>query len=320
MPADERYRSQVALLVRVLPLIAQEECFALKGGTAINLFIRNLPRLSVDIDLAYLPVSDREESLRQIQAALRRIEDRIAGSFPSVRVQRGMPLEEGVVNKLFVRDGVTQIKIEVTPVLRGCVGDAEVRGVAGPVEEKFGYAEIQVVSFADLYAGKITAALDRQHPRDLFDVRDLLLNEGIDTSLRCAFVVYLISHHRSIHRLLAPPRRDMGQEYERGLAGMMEVPVPLHALEQAREDMVAGMVGEMPEEHRRFLLSFQLGTPEWQLLEVPHAENLPAVRWRMMKWAKLEGGQRQRLADQLRSALEGGIRSGTTPASANLEK
>ena len=310
MPADERYQRQVTLLVRVLPLIAQEKCFALKGGTAINLFIRDLPRLSVDIDLAYLPISDREESLRQIQAALRRIEDRIAGSFRSVRVQHGRPLEEGVINKLFVRDGITQIKIEVTPVLRGCMRNAEVRAVVGPVEERFGYAEIQVVSFADLYAGKITAALDRQHPRDLFDdVRDLLLNEGIDTSLQCAFVVYLISHHRPMYRLLAPPRRDMAQEYERGLAGMMEVPVPLHALEQAREEMVAGMVGEMPEEHRRFLLSFQLGTPEWQLLEVPHVENLPAVRWRIMKWAKLEHEQRERLAGQLRSALGGSIRS-----------
>lgn len=307
MPVDERYFRQVALLVRVLPFVGEEKCFALKGGTAINLFVRSLPRLSVDIDLAYLPVTDREESLRQIEAALRRIEDRIARAIRSARVQRGRLAEEGTVNKLFVRDQDTQVKIEVTPVLRGCVRDAEVRAVASIVEERFGYAEVQVASFADLYAGKIVAALDRQHPRDLFDVRDMLLNEGIDMSLRSAFVIYLISHYRPMHRLLDPPRHDMAQEYERGLAGMMEVPVPLHALEQAREEMVADIVGRMPEEHRRFLLSFQLGAPDWQLLKVAHAEKLPAVRWRMMKWAKLHPGHREELANRLHAAIWDGI-------------
>ena len=75
MPVDERYRRQVELLVRTLPHVAQERCFALKGGTAINLFVRNLPRLSVDIDLTYLPVADRARSLADIEAALRLIGD-----------------------------------------------------------------------------------------------------------------------------------------------------------------------------------------------------------------------------------------------------
>ena len=73
MPVDERYRRQVALLVRTLPFVAEERCFALKGGTAINLFVRDLPRVSVDIDLTYLPVASRDESLRDVDAALRRI-------------------------------------------------------------------------------------------------------------------------------------------------------------------------------------------------------------------------------------------------------
>jgi predicted nucleotidyltransferase component of viral defense system len=55
---SEIYRKQVKLLIRILPFIAEEDCFALKGGTAINLFVRNMPRLSVDIDLTYLPVLD----------------------------------------------------------------------------------------------------------------------------------------------------------------------------------------------------------------------------------------------------------------------
>ena len=193
MPVDERYRRQVELLVRTLPHVAQERCFALKGGTAINLFVRNLPRLSVDIDLTYLPVADRARSLADIEAALRRIGERIEDALPVARVQTGVLREEGTVNKLFVRERSTQIKIEVTPVLRGCVFEAEEKAVSDAVEEQFGFAAIQVVSFPDLFAGKLVAALDRQHPRDLFDVHDLLTNEGIDDGLRTAFVVYVVS-------------------------------------------------------------------------------------------------------------------------------
>ena len=114
MPVDERYRRQVDLLVRTLPHVAQEKCFALKGGTAINLFVRNLPRLSVDIDLTYLPVAGRARSLENIEVALRRIGERIEGAFPFARVQAGVLREEGTVNKLFVRERGTQIKVEVS--------------------------------------------------------------------------------------------------------------------------------------------------------------------------------------------------------------
>ena len=319
MPADERYRRQVRLLVRILPFVAEEKCFALKGGTAINLFIRNLPRLSVDIDLAYLPVADREESLRGIETALLGIEERVTGSVPSARVQRGRLREEGTVNKLFVRERGTQIKVEVTPVLRGCVAEPEERAVSDVVEEQFGFAAIQVVSLADLYAGKLVAALDRQHPRDLFDVRGLLSNEGIDERLRAAFVVYLISHHRPIARLLASARRDMTEEYTRGLAGMMENPVALDALVQTREELIAAIVGGMPDAHRRFLLSFQKGEPEWPLLEVAHAETLPAVRWQMVKLAHIEEEEREELAAGIEAALAEGVRGSTTPASTEIE-
>ena len=78
MAASEQYRRQVALLVQALPFVAEESCFALKGGTAINLFVRNLPRLSVDIDLTYVPVADRSRSLFDIDSAMRRIAKRIS--------------------------------------------------------------------------------------------------------------------------------------------------------------------------------------------------------------------------------------------------
>ena len=292
MAADERYLRQVGLLVRALPCIAEERCFALKGGTAINLFVRDLPRLSVDIDLAYLPIEDRGTSLHGIEAALERIGARIEHSVPSCRVSAVTLRTEGTVNKLFVRDRSVQVKIEVTPVLRGCVYEPERRTVSAGVEERFGFAAMQVVSFADLYAGKLVAALDRQHPRDLFDLRGLLSNEGVDERLRTAFVVYVISHGRPIVELLAPAKRELAGEFARGLAGMAERPVVLDDLLRTREEIVAQAVGGMPEPHRQFLISFERGKADWSLLEAPEARRLPAVRWRMANVARLDEGRR----------------------------
>ena len=320
MPVDERYRRQVELLVRTLPHVAQERCFALKGGTAINLFVRDLPRLSVDIDLTYLPVADRAGSLAGIEAALRRVGGRIEGAFPAARVQAGVLREEGTVNKLFVRERGTQIKVEVTPVLRGCVFEPEERTVSDAVEEQFGLAVIQLVSFADLYAGKLVAALDRQHPRDLFDVHDLLSNEGIDEGLRTAFVVYVVSHHRPIERLLAPARRDMREEFERGLAGMMEVPVALDVLVRTREELVAGIVGRMPEAHKEFLRSVASGEPRWSLLQVRNVSRLPAVAWRMRKLAQCDENERSAMVRRVEMALERGSDRSSMPTSTGSDE
>jgi predicted nucleotidyltransferase component of viral defense system len=275
MAFSEAYRKQVALLMRALPFIAEEDCFALKGGTAINFFIRNMPRLSVDIDLTYLPVAPRVESLAAIDAALKRIESRIREGIPGCHISEGKT--EGTVTKISVRTEV-QTKIEVTPVIRGCVYEAEKRGVSAAVEDAFGFAEIQVVSLPDLYGGKIVAALDRQHPRDLFDVRDLLANEGISDDLRRAFVVYLLSHNRPMGEVLGSGQKDISVEYERGFRGMTAQDVPLADLLAARDALVARVIGGMPEAHRRFLVSFERGEPDWDLLGVPGAADLPAVR------------------------------------------
>ena len=310
MPADKRYVRQMGLLVRALPLVAKEKCFALKGGTAINLFVRNLPRLSVDIDLAYLPIEDRRSSLNGIEAALRRIGGRIQAAIPSARVNDVTLRTEGTVNRLFVRDRSVQVKIEVTPVLRGCVYQPEVRAVSAVVEERFGFAAMQVVSFPDLYAGKLVAGLDRQHPRDLFDIAGLLSSEGVDEPLRTAFVVYLISHGRPIAELLAPARRELDDEFARGFAGMVETPVTLDDLLRTREDMVAEVVGGMPDEHRAFLASFERGDPDWSLLGAAHVRTLPAVRWRMMNVARLDTGRRADQVGRLERALAGTERRG----------
>ena len=134
MPAVEQYRRQAALLVRVLPSVAGETCFAPKGGTAINPFFRDLPRLSVDIDLTYLPIAVRDESLRDIDAALQRIAEGVGRTLRGVRVQLGALRREHAVNKLFVRYGREQVKTEFTSVLRGCVYIPEKRAVLPSVK------------------------------------------------------------------------------------------------------------------------------------------------------------------------------------------
>jgi predicted nucleotidyltransferase component of viral defense system len=298
----ESYRQQVALLIRVLPLVAEENVFALKGGTAINLFVRDMPRLSVDIDLTYLPVQDRPKSLAAIDGALKRIADRIRRRLPGATINTSQPKGERVITKLIVRQDEVQIKIEVTPVLRGCVYDAVTMEVAPSVQDEFGFAEIQVVSLADLYAGKIIAALDRQTPRDLFDIRDLLANEGISEQLRIAFLIYLISHDRPIAELLAPTRKALEQEYERGFVGMPREAVTLDELREAREAIIAQIVGDMPESHRRFLAGFKRGEPEWSIVGIS-GQDLPAVRWKQQNLDKLSVEKRAALVTALENVL-----------------
>lgn len=301
MPFSDLYRRQVALLIRILPLMAEEEGVALKGGTAINLFVRDMPRLSVDIDLTYLPVTPRSESLAAIDAAMKRIAQRVRSSVPGAQVNETQ--KEGAVIKLIARTGGVQTKIEVTPVLRGCVYEPETRTVSPAVEDAFGFAEIKVVSFADLYGGKIVAALDRQHPRDLFDVRDLLANEGIDDALRRAFIVYLLSHDRPMSELIAPTRKEISGEFERGFQGMTDNPVALGELTTAREVLIASVAGGMPDEHRRFLISFERGVPDWSLLALDGVADLPAVRWRQQNLDKLNSSARAALVAQLEKVL-----------------
>lgn len=295
------YKRQVALLIRVLPLVTEEECFALKGGTAINLFVRDLPRLSVDIDLTYLPVAPRAESLLAIDAAMKRIAGKIKALIPTAQITEAKT--ENAVVKLTVRSQGVQIKIEVTPVLRGCVFEPKLVSVKLAVEEEFGFAEARTVSFEDLYAGKIVAALDRQHPRDLFDVRDLIANEGISDALRKAFIAYLLSHDRPMSEVLAPTLKNIEPAFKHGFAGMTRDAVELADLLAARATLIKSIVGDMPADHRKFLISFERGEPDWDLLGVPNAAELPAVRWRQQNLDKLSPKKRAVLVARLEEVL-----------------
>jgi predicted nucleotidyltransferase component of viral defense system len=300
---DERFRRQVDLLLRCLPHVAVEDAFALKGGTAINLFLHDLPRLSVDIDLTYLPVRSRPDSLADVAAALQRIADRIHDAVPDARVVAHGDASTGNPTKVAVRRGAAHVKIEVTPVLRGCVYTPDVRSVAPAVEASFGYAEMQVVSIPDLYAGKFVAALDRQHPRDLFDVDRFLSSSDVDDALRAAFIVYLVSHHRPMAEVLRPSHKDISHEFEYGFAGMTAETVDLATLLAARSALIAKLIDDMPEAHRSFLVSFEEGEPDWELLGLPEAAKLPAVRWRQENLDRLSPKRRSALVAQLKAAL-----------------
>jgi len=302
MPFSESYRKQVALLIRVIPIVAEETCFALKGGTAINLFIRDMPRLSVDIDLTYLPVQPYAESLAAIDAAMGRIATQVKAKLAKSTVAEGQP---GSRTHLLVRADNAMIKIDVTPVLRGTIYDAATKSVTEKVEQEFGFAEIPVLSFADLYAGKIVAALDRQHPRDFFDTRDLYENEGIDDALRSAFIVYLESHTRPVHEVLTARRKDMTLDYNRGFVGMTEEAVTLKELVEEREILITDIVGNMPDDHKKFLLSFERGEPDWKLIGLPKAAELPAIKWRQHNLDSLPKERRAELVASLEKVLSG---------------
>ncbi len=198
---NPQYDQQARLLVQCIPEVAKQDCFALKGGTAINLFLRDLPRMSVDIDLAYLPLKDRDESLAGIDEALVQIGSDIEKRVPGAVVRPHQI--QGYNTKLFVLRGGMEIKIEPNLVLRGSVGEPTQREMSPAARDHFGAsARIQALSTEDLYGGKLCAALDRQHPRDLFDVRLLLAEGGITPAVRRAFVVYLASHSRPMHEVL----------------------------------------------------------------------------------------------------------------------
>jgi predicted nucleotidyltransferase component of viral defense system len=303
MAFREIYRRQAALLVRILPFIAEEDSLALKGGSAINLFLRDMPRLSIDIDLTYVPIEPFPQSLASIELALLRIAKRIRAGIPKAHVTESRPEKEVTVTKLVPSSMGVQIIIEVTPVMRGCIAKPETRRVSALVEEQFGFAEMPVLSFMDLYGGKLVAALDRQHPRDLFDVRGLLAKEGIDDKLRRAFIVYLLCHRRPMHEVLTARRKDIDAVFARDFDGMTDEPVSLDELKATRETMIAKIVADMPEAHRKFLVAFEHGEPDWKLLGLPAAADLPAVKWRQLHLAKLPKDRRAALVAQLEEVL-----------------
>lgn len=215
MDIQAPYYRQVALLMQVLPYVAVEREFALKGGTAINLFIRDF------LDYRWISTSPGAPESRAI--ALPHIRDALARIAANLQQQAGMSAvlqaNRSDEMRVIVTTDSAQIKIEVSPVARGTLYPPQEREVVGAVEDVFGYASLPVVSLPDLYGGKLCAALDRQHPRDFYDVKLLLDAQELDRPIFNGFIVYLLSHNRPLAEVLNPRWKDIAEPFTVNSAG-----------------------------------------------------------------------------------------------------
>lgn len=303
---NKTYLDTARMLVQVAPLVFRESPFALKGGTAINLFVRDMPRLSVDLDLVFTDHRlARDAALTSINNALAAAADRLKTHRFTVRLQAAADTGD---TKLFVRRDKIEVKVEVNFVLRGTVHPVRVASLTAKAREGLqADLEIPVVANADLYAGKLVAALDRQHPRDLFDVMQLMAHGGMTPEIRRTFVIYLASHNRPIHELLFPALRDISQEFERTFAGMTSESVELSELLATREAMVADLRTGLDSDDREFLLSVARAEPNWGKTPYAHAGELPALQWKLLNLRTLRDSHAKRFAaqhDELRKVLE----------------
>lgn len=298
----DRYAEQVRILMRMLPIVAGETVFALKGGTAINFFIRNMPRLSVDIDLTYLLPEDFNEALSKMDSALGRIETAAKRAAPELKIQR-IAGGGNLRTRLMVSGDNASIKIETSPVLRGVVEAPVIMQTSDAVQEAYGFAEMSVLAFNDLYAGKIHAALDRQHPRDLFDILQLYENEGLSEPLFNVFLIYAASSSRPIHELLNPNFKNLDEPYAKEFLGMTREEVSIKSLEEARARLVEDIQSRLHDDTAKFLLSLHDAEPDFDLIGIPTAETFPAIGWKLQNLQKLKTDNPGKHGEQ-RKALE----------------
>lgn len=303
-----QYRAQADLLLQIIPTVAKEEIFALEGGSAINLFIRDMPRLSVDLDLKYLPIDDRETAIRNITAGLTRIKKDLVKSIKGIKVIFN-PSEKGRDLKLNCQLQNAQIKVEVNTTTRGHIKPVRTLTLNEKVQKIFGkFAQIQVVSDGELYGGKICAALDRQNPRDLFDIKLLLENEGLTKEIKFGFLVLLLSHARPIHELLSPHQIDQKDALEKQFSGMTDISFTYENYEQERKDLINKIHSILSEMDREFLVSFKMGKPKWDLFPIEILKELPAVKWKLqnIQILILENPEKHaKLLDSLKESLYG---------------
>ncbi len=302
---DKNYADTVRLLLAVTPEVFANDIFAMKGGTAINLFVQDMPRLSVDIDVVYRPWNvGRDEALKAINGELAAIAQRVEPLGMQTRLVRTKDLGD---TKLIVENDTSQVKIEVNVVFRGTVLPVERKALSAKTSDLFGVEfDAPILARDELYAGKLVAALDRQHPRDLFDVWQLYESGGLSDGMVECFVIYLAGHNRPPHEVLFGNDKDIAAEYERAFVGMTEVDCALETLLAARARMRLELPQRLSASHRRFLSGLVSAEPDWSLVQCPHAAELPALRWKL---ANLEAFRKRRSDDfaAQAAALDAGL-------------
>lgn len=273
-----QYNDQVALLLRILPALQHTPEFALKGGTALNLFVENMPRLSVDIDLTYLPLAPREASLTDIDSQLQILGARLIRILPNIDLQYTTSQSP----KLLVRHKKASVKIEPNPIIRGSLLPTVQKTLCTAAQTRYQtFLETQCLDNAELYAGKICAALDRQHPRDLFDLRPLVPFKSINDKVRQAFVAYVAAHSRPIAEVLSPKPKNIEQAFTQQFTGMTEEPVNLYELIFIREQLSQWVSTALTTDERSFLLSIKRAEPDWSLLPFNNLDKWPAIQWKL---------------------------------------
>ncbi len=295
----EDYRKTVELLLDIAPRVFSEPTFAMKGGTAINLFVRDFPRLSVDIDVVYLPIgNEREEALQEISEALSRVRGQI-NKMPDLKTTspRNVGNEDITFN---VTRGGYSVKVEVNIVFRGTIYPTRQAPLTEAAISEFRReAHVAILDPDELYGSKLVAAMDRQHPRDIFDVLTLFEHGGITQRMRRAFVVYVAGHNRPIGEILTPNPQPLEKLYLSDFAGMTTKDVSLSQLEEIRTTLFRDLPASLDNDERQFLHSLKKGEPEWARLNIENVERLPAVQWKLLNIRKLMDKNPKKHAEQL---------------------
>ena len=295
------YTQKVELLLRIIPIVMEEEVFAIHGGTAINLFLKDLPRYSVDIDLTYIPLADGQTSLDDINLHLKSIADKAKKAFKGMHIVPNFN-----TSKLLCEYLGKQVKIEVNQTKRGVVGG---ECLSIPLSEKAQnefslFCEAKIVPLTQLYGGKIAAALSRQHPRDLFDVKymDIPLDESREGLIFC-----LLGSDRPIYESFAPSLIDQREAMENQFTGMTDIPFTYEEFEETRAKLINDVRSLMTDADKKFLISFESGQPEWDGYEFEYFKDYPSVQWKLLNLKKLAKQNPQKLrleAEKLRNVLE----------------
>ena len=304
MTLSSKYAEQVSVLIDILPLISSDKRFALKGGTAINLFLFNLPRLSVDIDLCYTPLTSRDQALEDIRSFIKELSGKVQTLGFKTREKS---TSEGYESTLYIQSSKNaEVKVEINLVVRGSVYKPLLKSLSPLAVSLFKRnAEILCLDRDDLFGGKLCAALDRQHPRDFFDLHMFLNDFPYTRELHQAFIVYLLSSKRPLSELIQPNRLNIKPVYEKQFKGMTSLEISCEQLEKTREDIFTLTRSFFNDQEKEFLLSFKRGDPQWELFPIQNTQDFPAVQWKLHNIRSMGAKKRlealKRLEEKLRA-------------------
>jgi predicted nucleotidyltransferase component of viral defense system len=258
-----------------MPLVYKIPDFAVQGGTAINLFVKNMARYSVDVDLTYLPIKNREESLQEINNHLIALKQLIEKAITGIRV-----IHKPAIWKLLCTHGDAMVKIEVNGTKRGIIGEVEDRELCEKAQKEFQMGCVaRIVPFSLLYGGKIAAALGRQHPRDLFDYKYMEIESFAD--VKNGLIFYLLGSDKPLIESLQPNPIDQKQALENQFQGMSDVPFEYADFEATRMELIEKVNKSLNEIDREFLLSFESGSPDWDKCCAGDLSSYPSIQWKL---------------------------------------